>query len=255
MQRAADNRINDRIRAPKVRLIGADGSQVGIVTLPQALQMAQDAELDLVEVAPNADPPVCKIMDYGKFKYQESIRAKEARKKQGHQSVKEIRFGPKIGEHDYLTKKNRVTEFLDDGHRVKVSVRFKGREMHHTELGTRLLQRLSSDLAEVGTVEVEGKLDGRIMSMMFSPAKKRTTTGGAGTATPSDGEGKKAETTGDAGTATPSEDGKSHAEDEKQQGSAEALPPDGVGQDHAPDSVGLPSVQVEDEAPPDPTEA
>ena len=135
--------------------------------------MAQDAGLDLVEVAPNADPPVCKVMDYGKFKYQESIRAKEARKKQGHQSVKEIRFGPKIGEHDYVTKKNRVTEFLDDGHRVKVSVRFKGREMHHTELGTRLLQRLSADLAEVGTVEVEGKLDGRIMSMMFSPAKKK----------------------------------------------------------------------------------
>jgi translation initiation factor IF-3 len=224
-----DNRVNDRIRAPKVRVIGADGSQVGIVTLQQALQLAQDADLDLVEVAPNADPPVCKVMDYGKFKYQESIRAKEARKKQGHQSVKEIRFGPKIGEHDYLTKKNRVTEFLDEGHRVKVSVRFKGREMHHTELGARLLRRLSSDLAEVGTVEVEGKLDGRIMSMMFSPVKKKAekkpestatasedgkTTDGAVTATASE-DGK---TTDGAATATASEDGKekaeSHAEDE-----------------------------------------
>jgi translation initiation factor IF-3 len=135
--------------------------------------MALEADLDLVEVAPNADPPVCKIMDYGKFKYQESIRAKEARKKQGHQQVKEIRFGPKIGIHDYETKRNRVTEFLEDGHRVKVSVRFKGREMHHTELGVALLRRLGADLAEIGHVEVEGKLDGRIMSMMFSPVKKR----------------------------------------------------------------------------------
>jgi translation initiation factor IF-3 len=154
-------------------LIGADGSQVGIIAREQALQQAQDAGLDLVEVAPNADPPVCKIMDYGKFKYQESIRAKEARKKQGHQSVKEIRFGPKTAEHDYQTKRNRVAEFLEDGHRVKVSVRFKGREMHHTELGVRLLQKLSQDLAEIGHVEVEGKLDGRIMTMMFSPAKKK----------------------------------------------------------------------------------
>jgi len=168
-----ENRINERVRAPKVRLIGADGSQVGIVTREQALGQAQEAALDLVEVAPNADPPVCKIMDYGKFKYQESIRAKEARKKQGHQQVKEIRFGPKIGTHDYLTKKNRVVEFLEEGHRVKVAVRFKGREMHHTELGVQLLKRLSADLHEVGSVEVESKLDGRIMSMMFSPVKKK----------------------------------------------------------------------------------
>jgi translation initiation factor IF-3 len=213
VQRAVENRINDRIRAPKVRLIGADGSQVGVVTLQQALQMAQDADLDLVEVAPNADPPVCKVMDYGKFKYQESIRAKEARKKQGHQSVKEIRFGPKIGEHDYVTKKNRVTEFLGDGHRVKVSVRFKGREMHHTELGARLLRRLSSDLADVGNVEVEGKLDGRIMSMMFSPAKKKPEK-----KTDEKPVGKADEETGVAATAAaPSGDGEkavSHAEDE-----------------------------------------
>ncbi len=161
------------MRAPQVRLIGADGSQVGIVTREQALGRAEDAGLDLVEVAPNADPPVCKIMDYGKFKYQESIRAKEARKKQGHQQVKEIRFGPKVATHDYETKRNRVAEFLGDGHRVKVSVRFKGREMHHTELGVALLRRLSEDLQDIGTVEVEGKLDGRIMTMMFSPAKKK----------------------------------------------------------------------------------
>ncbi|MEX0875227.1 MAG: translation initiation factor IF-3 [Actinomycetota bacterium] len=168
-----ESRINDRIRAPKVRLIGADGSQVGIVTKEQALALAEEADLDLVEVAPSADPPVCKIMDYGKFKYQESIRAKEARKKQGHQSVKEIRFGPKIGIHDYETKKSRVVEFLEDGHRVKVSVRFKGREMHHTELGVGLLRRLAEDLEGIGTTEVASKLDGRIMSMMFAPVKKK----------------------------------------------------------------------------------
>lgn len=173
MQRAPENRINDRVRAPEVRLIGADGEQVGIVTRDQALSRAQDAGLDLVEVAPNAEPPVCKIMDYGKFKYQESLRAKEARKKQGHQQVKEMRFGPKIGIHDYRTKMARIMEFLDEGHRVKVSVRFKGREMHHTELGTQLLERLVQDLGEVGTVEVGGKLDGRIMSMMFAPQKKK----------------------------------------------------------------------------------
>jgi translation initiation factor IF-3 len=156
-----------------VRLIGADGSQVGIVTRDQALEMAREADLDLVEVAPNADPPVCKVMDYGKFKYQESIRAKEARKKQGHQTVKEMRFRPKIGVHDYETKKGRVVEFLEDGHRVKVTVMFRGREMHHTELGVRLLERLSSDLDGIGNVEVSSKLDGRNMTIMFAPAKKR----------------------------------------------------------------------------------
>jgi translation initiation factor IF-3 len=143
------------------------------VTREQALTQAQDLGLDLVEVAPQAEPPVCKIMDYGKFKYQESIRAKEARKKQGHQTVKEMRFRPKIGVHDYETKKGRVREFLEDGHRVKVTVMFRGREMHHTELGARLLERLSSDLEDIGNVEVASKLDGRNMTIMFAPAKKK----------------------------------------------------------------------------------
>ena len=156
-----------------MRLIGADGGQVGIVTKEQALALADEAGLDLVEVAPNADPPVCKVMDYGKFKYQESIRAKEARKKQGHQTVKEMRFRPKIGVHDYETKKGRVVEFLEDGHRVKVTVMFRGREMHHTELGLRLLERLSTDLDGIGTVEVSSKLDGRNMTIMFAPTKKK----------------------------------------------------------------------------------
>lgn len=156
-----------------MRLIGADGSQVGIVTREQALMAAQEADLDLVEVAPLAEPPVCKVMDYGKFKYQESIRAKEARKKQGHQQVKEMRFRPKIGIHDYDFKKNRVVEFLGEGHRVKVTVMFRGREMHHTELGERILERLSADLEGIGTVEVASKLDGRNMTIMFAPVKKK----------------------------------------------------------------------------------
>lgn len=156
-----------------MRLIGADGGQVGVVTREQALSQALDAGLDLVEVAPLADPPVCKVMDYGKFKYQESIRAKEARRKQGHQTVKEMRFRPKIGIHDYETKKNRVVEFLEDGHRVKVTVLFRGREMHHTELGDRLLDRLSGDLDGIGSVEVASKLDGRNMTIMFAPSKKK----------------------------------------------------------------------------------
>ncbi len=143
------------------------------MTREQALSQAQGAELDLVEVAPLADPPVCKIMDYGKFKYQESIRAKEARKKQGHQTVKEMRFRPKIGIHDYETKKGRVVEFLEDGHRVKVTVMFRGREMHHTELGQRLLERLSGELEGIGTVEVASKLDGRNMTIMFAPVRKK----------------------------------------------------------------------------------
>lgn len=135
--------------------------------------MALEAGMDLVEISPNNNPPVCKIMDYGKFKYQESIRAKEARKKQGHQTVKEMRFRPKIGTHDYDFKKNRVVEFLEDGHRVKVTVMFRGREMHHTELGERILERLSNDLDGIGTVEVASKLDGRNMTIMYAPVKKK----------------------------------------------------------------------------------
>jgi translation initiation factor IF-3 len=146
---------------------------VGIVTREQALMRAQQAGLDLVEVAPNADPPVCKVMDYGKFKYQESIRAKEARKKQGHQTVKEIRFRPKIGVHDYETKKARAVGFLESGHRVKVTVMFRGREMAHTELGRKLLDRLAADLDGSATVEMASKLDGRNMTMMFAPVKKK----------------------------------------------------------------------------------
>lgn len=158
-----------------MRLIAADGSQVGIVTRDQALQQARADDLDLVEVAAQADPPVCKILDYGKFKYQESIRAKEARKKQAHLQVKEIKFRPKIGVHDYETKKGHVVRFLNEGHKVKVTVMFRGREMHHTELGTHILDRLASDLDGLATVEVGSKLDGRNMTMMFASTRRKPT--------------------------------------------------------------------------------
>jgi translation initiation factor IF-3 len=154
-------------------LIGSDGSQVGVVDRDQALAQAREEELDLVEVAPQADPPVCKILDYGKFKYQESIRAKEARKKSSHQSVKEIKFRPRIGPHDYHTKKAHVERFLNDGHKVKVTVMFRAREMRHTEFGEQLLNQLATDLTGLGIVEVMSKLDGRNMTMMFAPVKKK----------------------------------------------------------------------------------
>jgi translation initiation factor IF-3 len=154
-------------------LIGSDGSQIGVVDRDKALAQAREEELDLVEVAPQADPPVCKILDYGKFKYQESIRAKEARKKSSHHTVKEIKFRPKIGPHDFDTKKAHVVRFLNDGHKVKVTVMFRAREMRHTEFGEQLLNRLASDLDGIGTVEVMSKLDGRNMTMMFAPTKKK----------------------------------------------------------------------------------
>jgi len=156
-----------------VRLIGADGGQVGIVDTSAALAQANEAGLDLVEVAPGADPPVCKIMDYGKFKYQESIRAKEARKKQAHVTVKEIKFRPKISGHDYETKKGHVERFLKGGHRVKVTVMFRPREMRHTEFGQKILVQLAEDLGELATVETASKLDGRNMTMMLAPAAKK----------------------------------------------------------------------------------
>lgn len=163
--------MNERIRAPQVRLISADGDQIGIMTSREALDHARQADLDLVEVAPNADPPVCRVMDYGKFKYQESIRQKEARKKAQTQSVKEMKFRPKIGDHDYETKKGHVERFLKGGHKVKVTVMFRGREMAHTELGRKILDRLTEDLEGIAVPQTDSKLDGRNMTMMFAPAQ------------------------------------------------------------------------------------
>jgi translation initiation factor IF-3 len=155
-----------------VRLVDQDGTQIGIVNTPDALRRARDQDLDLVEVAPQANPPVCRIMDYGKFKYERDVRMKEARKKQARVEVKEIKMRPKIDPHDYGTKKGHVVRFLKAGARVKVTIMFRGREMAHTELGRKLLDRLTTDLKELGTVDTFPKLDGRNMTMVFAPVKR-----------------------------------------------------------------------------------
>jgi translation initiation factor IF-3 len=164
--------VNDRIRAPQVRLVGPDGAQIGILSTQDALRRAQELDLDLVEVAPNANPPVCRIMDYGKFKYERDVRQKEARKRQARVEVKEIKMRPKIDRHDYEIKKGHVERFLKTGARVKVTIMFRGREMAHTELGQRLLSRLTEDLSELANVESFPKLDGRNMVMVMVPVKR-----------------------------------------------------------------------------------
>jgi translation initiation factor IF-3 len=164
--------VNDRIRSPQVRLVGADGAQIGIVSVQEALRRAQELDLDLVEVAPQANPPVCRIMDYGKFKYERDIRQKEARKHQARVEVKEMKMRPKIDPHDYGTKKGHIERFLKTGARVKVTIMFRGREMAHTELGRKLLDRLTGDLQELATVETYPKLDGRNMVMLLAPVKR-----------------------------------------------------------------------------------
>ncbi|MDO9556597.1 MAG: translation initiation factor IF-3 [Coriobacteriia bacterium] len=165
-------RINDRIRALRCRLIGDDGAQLGIFNMPDAQRIAEDQALDLVEIAPNADPPVCRIMDYGKFKYEQEMKAKRARKHQTTVQIKEIKFRPKIDKHDYETKKRHVERFLNGGAKVKVTIMFRGREMVHAERGLAILERLWGELTEIGTVESQPKLEGRNMFMLLAPVKK-----------------------------------------------------------------------------------
>ncbi|WP_291883367.1 translation initiation factor IF-3, partial [Cellulomonas sp.] len=169
----SEPRINDRIRVAEVRLVGPNGEQVGIVRVEDALRLAQDADLDLVEVAPDARPPVCKIMDYGKFKYEADMKAREARRNQTNTVLKEIRFRLKIDPHDYGTKKGHVTRFLAAGDKVKVMIMFRGREQSRPEMGIRLLQRLADDVADLGFVESAPKQDGRNMIMVLGPVKKK----------------------------------------------------------------------------------
>ena len=168
---STETRINDRIRVPEVRLIGPGGEQVGIVRVEDALRVALEADLDLVEVAPDARPPVCKIMDYGKFKYETAQKARESRKNQVQTVIKEQKLRPKIDDHDYETKKRNVVRFLEAGSKVKVTIMFRGREQSRPELGFRLLQRLASDVAELGFVETSAKQDGRNMTMVLAPHK------------------------------------------------------------------------------------
>jgi translation initiation factor IF-3 len=166
-------RINERIRVPEVRLVGPNGETVGIVPTDQALKLAQEADLDLVEIAPQGKPPVCKLMDYGKFKYENAQKAREARRNQTNVIIKEMKLRPKIDAHDYETKKGHVVRFLRAGDKVKITIMFRGREQHRPELGFRLLQRLAEDVTELGFVESSPKQDGRNMIMVLGPHKKK----------------------------------------------------------------------------------
>jgi translation initiation factor IF-3 len=166
---STEPRVNEQIRAREVRLVGPEGEQVGIVPLERALQLAGDVDLDLVEVAPMARPPVCKLMDFGKFKYESALKAREARRNQQQTVIKEMKLRPKIDSHDYETKKGHVVRFLKAGDKVKVTIMFRGREQSRPELGFRLLRKLSEEVAELGFVEAAPKQDGRNMIMVLAP--------------------------------------------------------------------------------------
>ena len=158
---------------PEVRLTGLDGEMIGIVRTSQALAMAEEADVDLVEVAPQARPPVCRLMDYGKFRYQEQKKAQEAKARQKIIQVKEVKFRPQTDENDYQTKLRALTRFISEGNKAKVTLRYRGREMAHQEFGTDLLNRVKDDLAEIAQVESFPKLEGRQMIMVLAPKKKK----------------------------------------------------------------------------------
>jgi translation initiation factor IF-3 len=165
-------RINDRIRAREVFLVGSDGEQLGVKPLPEALAMARDLNLDLVEVAPNANPPVCRVMDHGRYVYEQEQRRRKSKGKATNVVIKEMKFRPKIDEHDYVTKMKHVDRFLGEGNKVKLTIMFRGREMAHPELGMRILRRIADDLSEVAVVETEPRQDGRNMTMVLHPLRK-----------------------------------------------------------------------------------
>jgi translation initiation factor IF-3 len=164
-------RINERIRVPEVRLIDDQGTQIGVLKTPDALAFAQERDLDLVEVAPEARPPVCRVLDYSKYKYEQAQKVKQARKHQQQITVREIKFRPKIAEHDYDTKKHHVERFLKHKDKVKVTIMFRGREVTHPERGTAILDRLAEELSELGVVEQRPMQEGRNMTMMMAPSK------------------------------------------------------------------------------------
>ncbi len=164
--------MNDRIRAPEIRLIGAEGENLGVVTPARAIELAVEAGLDLVEISPNAAPPVCKIMDFGKFKYETQKREAEARKHQKTIDIKEVKFRPGTDTHDYDVKMRNVVRFLEGGDKVKITLRFRGREMAHQNIGRELLERVAEDVKEIGKVENMPKLEGRQMVMMIGPLSR-----------------------------------------------------------------------------------
>ncbi|MDR2208103.1 MAG: translation initiation factor IF-3 [Azoarcus sp.] len=172
MAQEKKQRVNDEISAPEVRLVGEDGELLGIMSLRAALEAADEAGLDLVEIAPMAQPPVCKVMDFGKFRYQEQKKAHEARLKQKQVQVKEIKLRPGTDENDYQIKLRNLRRFLEDGDKCKVTLRFRGREMAHQEFGLRQLERIKADLGDLAQVEQMPKMEGRLMVMVVAPARK-----------------------------------------------------------------------------------
>ncbi len=166
-------RINDTITSRRVRVVGADGEALGIISIDEAKQLAYDNDLDLVEISPNADPPVCKVMDYGKFQFEQNKKQQAAKKKQKQIQVKEIKFRPGTEEGDYQVKLKNLTKFLEEGNKTKITLRFRGREMAHKELGMDLLKRIEKDLEELALVEQFPKMEGRQMVMVMGPKKKK----------------------------------------------------------------------------------
>jgi len=166
------NRVNREINIPEIRLIGADGNQVGVVRVREALEMAEEAGMDLVEIVPTADPPVCRLMDYGKFRFDQKKKQNEAKKKQKQVQIKEIKFRPGTDEGDYQVKLRNLMRFLTEGDKAKVTMRFRGREHAHRELGLELLKRIEGDLAELSIVESQPQMEGRQMVMVLGPKKK-----------------------------------------------------------------------------------
>ncbi len=179
---AQEPRLNGEITVRECRLIGYDGSQLGIYPTAQARRIAEDQGLDLVEIAPNAQPPVCRVMDYGKYKYDQAIKAKQARKNQSKIETKEMKFRPKIDVGDYTTKKKHVLRFLGEGNKVKITIMFRGREMAHPDQGLSILERLADDLKDVAVIESAPKMEGRNMHMLIAPlpsaVKKKDSKGG-----------------------------------------------------------------------------
>ncbi|MGF1548187.1 MAG: translation initiation factor IF-3 [Thiotrichales bacterium] len=173
MSIAKSHRINNEIRVPQVRLIGRDGENVGVVSIDEANRIAEDAALDLVEIVPNASPPVCRIMDFGKFKFEEGKKASQARKRQKQIEIKEVKFRPTTDEADYQVKMRNLTRFLNEGNKGKVTIRYRGREMSHKELGMDVLQRVENELVEIAVVEQKPKLEGRQMVMVLAPKKQK----------------------------------------------------------------------------------
>ncbi|MDR0488119.1 MAG: translation initiation factor IF-3 [Propionibacteriaceae bacterium] len=171
---STEPRINDRITAAEVRLVGPDGEQIGIVRVAEALRLAQDVGLDLVEIAPAARPPVAKVMDYGKWRYETAQKARESRRNQTNTIIKEMKLRPKIDAHDYETKKGHIVRFLRGGDKVKITIMFRGREQSRPELGFNLLNKLAEDVAEDGIVEFAPKQDGRNMIMVLAPTRKKS---------------------------------------------------------------------------------